>query len=49
MDVFSWDPFPAQPQSLEIFYDGAEFIECAAITMTFADAACERENPNCPL
>lgn len=48
-DVFSWDPFPAEPQSLEIFYDGEESIECVDLAMSFADAACKRRNPNCPL
>jgi hypothetical protein len=47
--VFSWAPFATDPQSLELLYDNGDPIECVDLLMRFEDAACRRENLNCPL
>lgn len=47
--VFEWDPFPDEPNALELFYDGFANLECVSALIFFGDAACERDREPCPL
>lgn len=43
--VFRWDPFPDDPQLLEITYGTPSGTDCADVSLLFLDAVCESENP----
>lgn len=43
--VFRWDPFPEDPQQLDVTYGSATGTDCFDVRLSFIDAVCESENP----